>query len=96
MAWPAVCTTLHPWPTAWHRAISSGLSHSRARAWQARIAAFAWGYPIYELTALVCALGPDRCRAAVDTRAQIYLDRLLYWQDHWRDWSGSWAAFLCR
>ena len=40
MAWPAVCTTLHPWPTAWHRAISSGLSHSRARAWQARIAAY--------------------------------------------------------
>lgn len=39
--------------------------------------------------------GQDR-RAAVDTRAQIYLDRLLYWQDHWRDWSGSWAAFLCR
>ena len=59
-------------------------------------AGHAMGYPIYELTALVCALGPDRCRAAVDTRAQIYLDRLLYWQDHWRDWSGSWAAFLCR
>ena len=41
-------------------------------------------------------LHKKRCRAAVDTRAQIYLDRLLYWQDHWRDWSGSWAAFLCR
>ena len=48
-------------------------------------AGHAMGYPIYELTALVCALGPDRCRAAVDTRAQIYLDRLLYWQDHWRE-----------
>ena len=57
-------------------------------------AGHAMGYPIYELTALVCALGPDRCRAAVDTRAQIYLDRLLYWQDHWRDWPVLEAAIL--
>ena len=59
-------------------------------------AGHAMGYPIYELTALVRALGPEHCREPVEARAQAYLDRLGYWQERWRDWPGSWAGFLCR
>ena len=59
-------------------------------------AGHAMGLPIYELTALVRRFGPDRCRGPVEARARDYLDRLGYWQGHWRDWPGSWASFLCR
>lgn len=59
-------------------------------------AGHAMGCPIYELTALVRDFGPDRCREPVEARVQTYLDRLGYWQGHWRDWPGEWAAFLCR
>lgn len=36
-AWPAVCTTEHAWPIAWHRATSTRSSIFLARAWQSRI-----------------------------------------------------------
>lgn len=54
------------------------------------------GFPIYELTALVRRLGPESCREAVERRVWEYTDRLLYWQDHWRESGTQWADFLCR
>ena len=57
-------------------------------------AGHALGYPIYELTAMVCRLGVPNCREAVEGRAEEYLDRLLYWQAHAHEAPGPWAGFL--
>ncbi len=54
------------------------------------------GLPIYELTALVYRHGLEDCRGPVEQRHREYLQRLLYWQEHWRQAPGPWAAFLCR
>ena len=56
----------------------------------------ALGYPIYELTAIVRRLGLDHCREAVETRAEDYCRRLLYWEAHWREAPGPWASFLTK
>lgn len=56
----------------------------------------ALGYPIYDLTALVRELGVDRCRDAVEARAEHYVDRLLYWQAQPEDEGRPWAGFLSR
>lgn len=56
----------------------------------------ALGFPMYELTALVRRYGVEHCREAVEARRQQYLDRLTYWQTHWQEDPGPWAAFLCR
>ena len=56
----------------------------------------ALGLPMYELTALVRRYGLENCREAVEQRRQQYLDRLAYWQAHWQEDPGPWAAFLCR
>ena len=57
-------------------------------------AGHAMGYPIYDLSSLVYRLGLDGCAQAVALRKQAYLDRLLYWREHARDYTGEWAAFL--
>ena len=54
------------------------------------------GYPMYELTAMVRKYGISRCQAPVEKRNQEYLDRLFYWQDHYRAYPGEWAKFLCK
>ena len=54
------------------------------------------GFPLYELTAIVRRLGLESCRDAVEHRAKEYVERLLYWHNHWKDYPGKWAAFLCR
>ena len=56
----------------------------------------ALGYPIYDLTALARELGLDRCRDALEARAEHYVDRLLYWQAQPEDQGRSWAVFLRR
>lgn len=56
----------------------------------------ALGYPIYDLTALARELGLDRCRDALEARAEHYVDRLLFWQSHPEDQGRSWAGFLRR
>lgn len=56
----------------------------------------ALGYPVYDLTALARELGLDRCRDALEARAEHYVDRLLFWQSHPEAQVGPWADFLRR
>lgn len=57
-------------------------------------AGHAIGYPIYDLTAIVYRLGIENCIEAVEKRKQDYIDRLLYWSEHDRDYEGEWASFM--
>ena len=54
----------------------------------------ALGYPMYELTAIVLALGLDDCRDAVEHRVRYYEQRLHYWAEHEKSCSQNWASFL--
>lgn len=54
----------------------------------------ALGYPIYELTAIVRELGEDRCREAVEARAEEYAVRLLDAIAREPSYDGKWALFL--
>ena len=57
-------------------------------------AGHALGYPMYELTAIVLALGLDDCRDAVEHRVRYYEQRLHYWAEHEKSCSQNWASFL--
>ncbi len=59
-------------------------------------AGHAMGYPIYDLTAVVCRYGVEHCAEAVVSRKQEYIARLLYWGDHWQAYRGTWADFMLR
>lgn len=59
-------------------------------------AGHAIGYPIYDLTAVIYEYGMEHCREMVAARMQAYLERLLYWREHWMEDDRAWAAFLCR
>ena len=54
----------------------------------------ALGLPIYELTAVVRELGVDHCKEAIEHRNKTYIDTLLYWQVHEKDYEGPWTGFL--
>ena len=57
-------------------------------------AGHALGYPMYELTAIVLALGLDDCRDAVEHRVRYYEQRLHDWAEHEKSCSQNWASFL--
>ena len=57
-------------------------------------AGHALGYPMYELTAIVLALGLDDCKDAVEHRVRYYEQRLHYWAEHEKSCSQNWASFL--
>ena len=57
-------------------------------------AGHALGYPMYELTAIVLALGLDDCRDTVEHRVRYYEQRLHYWAEHEKSCSQNWASFL--
>ena len=57
-------------------------------------AGHALGYPMYELTAIVLALGLDDCRDAVEHRVRDYEQRLHYWAEHEKSCCQDWASFL--
>ena len=59
-------------------------------------AGHAVGYPIYDLTAMVCELGIENCAEAVEARKQTYIERALYWNAHWKDEDRDWADFMVR
>lgn len=59
-------------------------------------AGHAVGYPVYDLTAVVYRYGIEHCSDAVEARKREYTDRLLYWKEHWREYAGQWADFMCR
>lgn len=54
------------------------------------------GFPIYDLTALVYELGIENCRETVEKRKQEYIDRLLYWKNHYQDYPCEWPEFMLR
>ena len=57
-------------------------------------AGHALGYPMYALSAIVFRMGIPDCRAAVEQRKGMYIDRLLFWNAHWQEAQQPWAAFL--
>lgn len=59
-------------------------------------AGHALGYPIYDLTALICKCGIENCTEAVERRKQEYIEKLLYWNAHLCDYEGTWADFMCK
>lgn len=59
-------------------------------------AGHALGYPIYDLTSLVYRHGIEHCAAAVEQRKQDYIEKLLYWNQHWQEYDGTWAKFMLK
>lgn len=56
----------------------------------------AMGLPIYELTAIVRKHGVPACQNPVETRKQEYVERLLYWREHNKEYQRDWAAFITK
>lgn len=59
-------------------------------------AGHAMGYPMYDLTSIVHQYGFDGCIDAVEQRKRAYLDKLLYWNAHFHEYTEPWADFLLR
>lgn len=59
-------------------------------------AGHAMGFPIYDLTAVVCRYGIDQCRPFVEERKRYYMDRLFYWMEQGKDDGRPWAVFLMK
>lgn len=59
-------------------------------------AGHAIGYPIYDLTSIVYKFGIENCLEAVEMRKQQYIDKLLFWNEHFNDYQGEWAEFMLR
>lgn len=59
-------------------------------------AGHAMGYPMYDLTSIVHQYGFDGCIDAVELRKQAYLDKLLYWDEHFHEYTETWADFMLR
>lgn len=59
-------------------------------------AGHAIGYPVYDLTSIVYQMGVNTCMEAVELRKQEYIDKIFYWNTHFCDYNGQWAAFLLR
>jgi hypothetical protein len=56
----------------------------------------AMGFPLYELTALVRRYGIDSCKEPIEQRMDRYIERLLYWSEHYEACSYEWATFMMR
>ena len=52
------------------------------------------GFSIYELTSIVYKYGIENCQEAVEKRCQEYMDRLIYWKQHYQEYDGKWENFL--
>lgn len=59
-------------------------------------AGHAIGFPIYDLTAIIRKYGIENCKAPVESRKQEYMEKLLYWRVHCRDYTGDWADFMLK
>lgn len=59
-------------------------------------AGHAMGYPMYDLTALVCRYGLEGCRENVEERKREYISRLFYWIEHEKDEERTWASFMTK
>lgn len=54
----------------------------------------ALGFPVYDLTAIVRHYGVDNCKDAVEKRISQYIERILYWQDNYKNYPHEWADFM--
>ena len=59
-------------------------------------AGHAIGYPMYDLTAIVYQYGIDNCKVAVERRKQEYIEKIIYWNEHLCDYTGTWADFMLK
>lgn len=54
----------------------------------------ALGFPVYDLTAIIRRYGIPECKAPVEARKQQYIEKILYWREHYKNHPGGWAAFM--
>lgn len=54
------------------------------------------GFPIYDLTAVIRRYGIEDCAQFVEERKRHYLERIYYWQENYRNYSGEWADFMIK
>ena len=59
-------------------------------------AGHAIGYPVYDLTSIICRLGIEKCTEAVEARKGEYIHKLLYWHEHLNEYNDEWAAFMLK
>jgi hypothetical protein len=52
------------------------------------------GFPIYELTAIIRHYGVPECKRFVEERKQQYIEKIYYWREHYKDYTGEWADFM--
>ncbi len=52
------------------------------------------GFPFYDLTSIVYKYGIDICREYVENRKQEYIDKIIYWKSHYKNYTGEWANFI--
>lgn len=57
-------------------------------------AGHAIGLPIYELTSFVYKFGIENCRTHIENRKQEYMEKIIYWKNHYQEYSGDWADFM--
>ena len=50
------------------------------------------GLPIYELTAIVYKYGIDNCKDKLINRKKEYIDKIYYYQEHYKEYK-KWAKF---
>jgi hypothetical protein len=54
------------------------------------------GFPMYELTAIIRKCGIEDCREAVEKRKAYYIERVLYWGEHYEGCHCEWADFMLK
>lgn len=59
-------------------------------------AGHAMGYPMYDLTSIVHQYGFGDCVDAIQQREQEYMDKLIYWNEHFHEYTETWADFMLR
>ena len=57
----------------------------------------------YQVDLVVCCLDslnyvtePENCREAVERRKEVYIEKMLYWNEHLCDHPGPWADFMVK
>ena len=56
----------------------------------------AMGFPVYDLTAMIHCFGIENCKEQIEDRKQIYIDKIIYWKQNHKEYSGTWADFMLK
>jgi hypothetical protein len=54
------------------------------------------GFPIYDLTAIVYKYGIENCKEHIENRKKEYIKRIVYWEEHYQNYSMDWANFMLK